>query len=128
MTKTSALALLSSKPLFALGYCDKVVPANTPNLKDVKSWRASEAAYSNTTCARTGCKLPKNLASETIWCATCAALPTCSDCGDCTEDCYCDDSEAACRGCEDGCSECDEDLKRYPRSRGYRGYDAPYTP
>jgi hypothetical protein len=100
-------ALLSQRPLFALGYCDRVVPASTPGLQYVKSWRESEAVYCNRTCAR--CKAPKPAATETLWCAACHALPACDECGmpEGEHSSYC--GQPVCWG-------------------PYRGEDRPYTP
>jgi len=101
------LTSLQAKPLFALGYCDRVVPASTPNLHNVRTWRATSHAYSNRECGR--CEAPKHVASETLWCAACNALPSCEECGSPDVD-----------GCTDECG--------VPVPRWTRGYDAPYTP
>lgn len=99
--------LLSSRPLFALGYCNRIVPASTPNLHHVRSWHEVAYVYSNPTCDR--CESPKAIASETLWCPTCNALPVCDACGMPWID-----------GCADECG--------LPVPKWTRGYDAPYEP
>jgi hypothetical protein len=98
---------LTAAPLFALGYCDRVVPSNTPNLRHVKSWRPSSPVYRNEACDR--CDGRKCLVTETLWCEDCLALPACDECGMPEVD-----------GCDDFCG--------CPPPRWIRGYDAPYTP
>ncbi len=108
MTSPAALA----KPLLALPY----------------SWREMSVLYTGTKCHR--CEGTKRALTETTYCAPCAALPTCDECGEPSVDCNastnCPGSEAFegdeyCLGCEFGCGEC---------SRPYRApnYDRPYTP
>lgn len=102
-----------TKPLFALGYCDKIVPASTPNLADVKSWRPSRTVYTNEVCDRDGCANPHDTV-ESTYCKSCLALPSCDECGepkvDCDRDATCPYSDNfeydECGGCEDGCGIC----------------------
>lgn len=103
----TAASYLSAAPLLALGYCDRTVPANTPELWAVKSWRRVEHAYRNATCAR--CDAAKRIASETLWCDACVALPACSECGtpDVDAPACASCAQADNERCEDlGCSEC----------------------
>lgn len=107
MAKQSLHPQLAFRPFFALGYCDRIVPATTPNLANVRSWRLAQYVYANRECDR--CDGTKPIASETLWCSTCNALPACDECGMPNVD-----------GCGDACG--------VPVPRWTRGYDAPYEP
>lgn len=110
-----------TSPLFALGYCDKVVPASEPNLRFVKTRRDSSPVYSNETCYR--CPNPKALATKTMACTECEKLPTCDICGEVEPDCCCEPDYDPCLGCENGCGECLNDRGYYNADRERWGYD-----
>ncbi len=73
-------------------------------------------AYPNTVCDRAACSNPKRLASETLWCDECNALPMCEECGNALIDCPATVAGEECSGYY-GCGmSCDEE-RRWERQQ-----------